>query len=176
MDKLYEAAKFYQDNLVGRRFRLTAAKKGNLITFDIDFDIANFKHLLGLNKLRDLQIGNVSSETGYLQILNEEVTLENIENSEFYHLMKSRLDNFQEIKATLNSKELMVKSLYGEFNTIRADFMLTERNEAYGYAHLFLIGTDITSPVTFIIHPNNSYLRNNPNKWNVLSIEEVKKT
>lgn len=63
--------------------------------------------------------------------------MENIEKSEFYHLMKSRLDNFQEIKATLNSKELMVKSLHGELNTIRADFMLTERTEEYGYAHLF---------------------------------------
>lgn len=71
----------------------------------------------------------------------------------------------------------MMKSLHGEFNFIKADFMLTNKNDDYGYAHLFLKekATSITVPVTFIIHHDNSYLRNNPNKWTVLSVEEIPK-
>ncbi len=175
MDKLFEAAKFYQDNLVGKRFHLVAGKNKNLIEFDIDFNIANFKHLLGLNKLSDLQISKNSSETSYLQILNNQITLADIEKSEFYDKMEPRLDHFKEIKTTLYSKELMVKSLHGEFNLIRADFMLTKTDKEYGYAHLFFKENSeaISLPVTFIINQDDYYLRNNPNKWTVLSIEEI---
>ena len=175
MDKLYEAAEFYKENLAGRKFHLIAVKNKKTIEFDIVFGVENFKHLLGLNKLTDLQIGKVSSEAGFLQILGQKTTLKDIEKSQFYDLIAPRLDNFKDIKETLSSEELMVKSLHGEFNCIRADFMLTGKNEEYGYAHLFLKGTDITFPVTFIIHPDNSYLRNNPNKWNVLSVEEIRR-
>ena len=175
MDKLFEAAKFYQDNLDGRKFHLKAVKKNKELEFDIVFNARNFKHLLGINKLIDLQISNTKSEIGYIQILNKEITFADIEKSKFFHLMKPRLENFKEIKYALYSKELMVKSLHGEFNSIRADFMLTNKNEEYGYAHLFLKGENITFPVTFIIHTDNTYLRNNPNKWTVLSVEEIKR-
>lgn len=175
MDKLFEAAKFYKYNLDGHKFHLKAAEKNKELEFDIVFDARNFKHLLGLNKLIDLQISNTKSEVGYNQILNEEITLSDIEKSKFYHLMKPRLDNYKEIKSALYSKELMVKSLHGAFNSIRADFMLTEKNDKYGYAHLFLKGDSIAFPVTFIIHTDNAYLRNNPNKWTVLSVEEIKR-
>lgn len=177
MDKLLRAAEFYRDNLAGRKYHLIAGKSGKKIEFDIAFNEDNFKHLLGLHKLIDIRISRLSSENGYREILNGRTSLADIEKSKYYEQVEERLDNFNEIKSTLNSKELLIKSLHGEFNFIRADFMLTNRNEEYGYAHLFLKekGNSITVPVTFIIHPDNSYLRNNPDKWTVLSIEEVKK-
>lgn len=140
MDKLFEAAKFYRENLEGRKFHLTAAKKEKIIEFDIIFGVENFKHLLGLNKLIDLQIGKISSEAGYLQILDGKTDLSDIEKSEFFYLVQPRLDNFKEIKSTLNGKELMVKSLHGEFNCIRADFMLTKKKRRIRVCALILKG------------------------------------
>lgn len=175
MDKLYDAAKFYRDNLAGRKFHLKAGKNQKEIEFDIVFGVENFKHLLGLNKLTDIQIGRVGSEAGYIQILNGQTTINDIKKSNFYKLIEPRIENFSLLKSVLYSKELMIKSLHGTFNLIRADFMLTEKNDKFGYAHLFLKGSEVTVPVTYIINPDNYYLRNNPNKWTVLLIEEIKR-
>ncbi len=178
MDKLSSAAHFYNENLLSTKFHLTAARKGNIIEFDIIFSAKEFKHLAGLQKLTDLpDIQTNSSEVVFRQILNNEVTWNTISKSKYVYRCEPRLDQFQEIKSALFSKELMVKSLHGEFNTIRADFMLTHKNDDFGYAHLFLKESDkkgITVPVTFIINSDNKYIRNNPNKWTVLSIEEIK--
>ena len=173
MDKLYDAAKFYKDNLAGHKFHLKAGKNKRTIEFDIIFGVENFKHLIGLNKLTDIQIGLINSEAGYFQILNKRTTIEDIQKSAFYKLIEPRIDNFSKLKSALFSKELMVKSLDGTFNLIRADFMLTEKDDSFGYAHLFLKGDKITVPVTYIINASNYYLRNNPNKWTVLSYEDI---
>ena len=175
MDKLYEAAKFYKENLEGKKYLLRAVKKNNKLELHIAFGAENFKHLLGLHKLEDLRISKLSSNNGYMEILNGRTTFQDIKRSKYFNQISDRLENFSEIKTILSSKELMVKSLHGEFNFIKADFMLTQKNDKYGYAHLFLKGTDFTMPVTFIIHHDNSYLRNNPNKWTVLFVEEIKK-
>lgn len=177
MSKLYDAAQFYKENLLNRQFHLRAGKKGNIIEFDIIFSAREFKHLAGLHKLTDLpEVQARSSAVLLQQILNKQITFENIARSEFIHQCEPRLDNFKETKAALCGKELMIKSLHGEFNSIRADFMLTHKDDKFGYAHLFLKETEkdaITVPVTFIINSNNRYLQNNPNRWTVLSVEEV---
>lgn len=179
MDKLYDAAQFYKENLLNKQFHLIAAKKGKTIEFDIVFSSVAFKHLAGLHKLTDLpEIQGVSGAVLYRQILDKEVTHASIARSELLQVCEPRLDNFKDIKSALNGEELMIKSLHGEFNSIRADFMLTHQDNGYGYAHLFLKESDreaITVPVTFIINSDNKYLQNNPNKWAVLSVEEVKK-
>lgn len=179
MDKLLNAAKFYKEHLVGRKFHLTAAKSGKIIEFDIAFNADNFKHLVGLHKLTDIPLIQRGGNIIYRQILTGQTTLEDIKKSYFFKDVEKRLDNFSEIKDVLTAKKLMLKSSHGYFNSIRADFLLTKRKSEYGYAHLFL-GKDkdkdnFTFPVTFIIHPDNLYLINNPEKWTVLSIEEIRR-
>jgi hypothetical protein len=179
MDKLLRAAEFYKENLAGRKFHLTAGKSGKKIEFDIVFNADNFKHLAGLHKLTDIPLMQRGGEIIYRQILSGQTTLEDIKKSNFFDDIEVRLDNFSELKDTLIAKKLMLKSSHGRFNSISADFMLTKQNNEYGYAHLFLGKDkgkeDYTFPVTFIIQPDNLYLINNPEKWTVLSIEEVKR-
>lgn len=176
MDKLLQAATFYKDNLENRKFRLVAGKRGKTLEFDIVFVTENFKHLLGLHKLIDLPLMGRNSEIIYRQILNGKTTLSDIEKSGFYNEIKPRLDNFIRIKTTLFGKELMIKSLHGKFNSINADYMLTDIFDGR-YAHLFLKGKEnsLTVPITFIIHDNNLYLQNNPDKWTILSVTEIEK-
>ena len=178
MEKLYDAAQFYKANLLNRKFHLKAGRKGNTIEFDIIFPANGFKHLAGLHKLTDLpEVQASSGAVLFQQIINKEITFETIYKSKFIGDCEVRLNNFKEIRTALYGKELMLKSLHGEFNSIRADFMLTHKDESYGYAHLFLKESenfDITVPVTFIINPDNKYLQNNPNRWTVLSVDEIK--
>lgn len=177
MDKLLDAAKFYNSELNGKDFRLIAAKSGRVIEFEIRFNSEHFHHLIGLQKLKDLTQVNGNRNYIFNSILNGKLTYKDIEKSEFFSDMEQRLENFKDIKSALEGEELMIKSLHGEFNSIRADFMLTHQDEGYGYAHLFLREDReaITVPVTFIINADNKYLQNNPNKWGVLSVEEVRK-
>ena len=174
-DLLYEAALYYKQNFENKRFHLRAAKKGVLLEFDILFTDNHFKHLLGLHKLTDIAQVKPTSAILYQRILNKELSHSDIEFSLNYLLIEDRLKYFKELKSVLYSKQLMIKSLHGEFNTILADFMLTQQNTNYGYTHLFLKEEDkgFTIPVTFFTRKDNTYLRNNPNKWTVLSIEEI---
>jgi hypothetical protein len=174
-DKLYKVAKFYSTNLEGKRFILRAGKKSQTIEFIIYFGVEHFKHLVGLNKLKDVRIGRLKSETGYFEILHKVTTYEDIKKSEYFYLIEQRINNFEDVHKALFGKELLIKSLHGTFNTIKADFMLTHKDCNYGYAHLFFKEdkSSISVPVTFIISETNTYLQNNPNKWTVLSVEEV---
>lgn len=97
MDKLYDAAKFYQENLDGKKYLLRAAKKNNIIELNISFGAENFKHLLGLHKLKDIRISKLSSENGYIEILNGKTTFADIEKSKYFSQIIERLDYFQEI-------------------------------------------------------------------------------
>ena len=50
-DLLYQAVKFYADNLAGKRFEIVAGKNNVQNVHVIHFSIENFYHLLGLHKL-----------------------------------------------------------------------------------------------------------------------------
>ncbi len=177
MDKLKGAAQFYNDNLINRKFRLKAGKNKQEIEFDIVFAASNFKHLIGLNKLTDLPIiSESSSAVNFRQILNNELTYADIASSKYFSEVEQRIEHFEDLNKALNGKDLMLKSQHGSFNTIIADFMLTNRDDNYGYAHLFLRNDDkkgFTVPVTYIINPDNAYLRTHAERWTVLSVEEV---
>ena len=174
-DWLYEAAFYYKENLENKRFHLKAGKSGILLEFDILFTNDHFKHLLGLHKLTDIAQVRVPSSILYQRILNKEISQSEMKASLSYFFIEDRLKYFKELKAVLFSKNLMIKSLHGEFNTIIADFMLTRKENSYGYAHLFLKEQEkgFTIPVTFFTREDNAYLKNNPNKWTVLSLEEI---
>ncbi|MEG9430194.1 MAG: PBECR4 domain-containing protein [Christensenellaceae bacterium] len=178
MDKLYEIAKFYKENLENRTFCLKAGKSGVVREWNIQFTAEHFHHLAGLKKLTDIPKVQEKRNVVYSRILNKKITIGDIRKSQYYSEMEMRLLNFQEIADVLFSKELMIRSLHGNFNKIQADFMLTKTQTDKGeFFHLFFKERQdgISSPVTFVIHPNNSYIRNNPNKWTVLSIDEITK-
>lgn len=179
MDKLKGAAQFYNDNLINRKFRLKAGKNKQEIEFDIVFAASNFKHLIGLNKLTDLPIiSESSSAVNFRQILNNELTYDYISQSKYFSEVEQRIEHFADLYKALNGKDLMLKSQHGSFNTIIADFMLTNKDDNYGYAHLFMRNDDrkgYTVPITYIINSDNAYLRTHAERWTVLSVEEVQR-
>lgn len=178
MNKLKDAAQFYKDYLLNRKFILKAGKNRKEIEFEIIFAKSNFKHLIGINKLTDLPIiNNSSSAVNFNQILNNELTYAVITQSKYFSEAEQRIEHFEDLYKALKGKELMLKSQYGKFNTIVADFMLTNRDDDYGFAHLFMCKDEkkgFTVPVTYIIQPDNDYLKSNAERWKVLSVDEIK--
>ena len=173
MDRLQEIAVFYRDNLENKKFKLTAGKKGKTITLIISFLSGHFFHLAGLHKLNDIAQLKAKKDIVYKNILDGKISHEIVEKSTKYKDIESRIKYFETIKEALFAKEIMIKSLQGYFFNIKADYMLTYKNSGGGYAHLFLKGDSDAVPVTYILHPKDTYLQNNSNKWTVLSVEEI---
>lgn len=176
MDKLYKSAKYYKDNLEGRSYLLVACKNRNYLVLEIAFTEYAYKHLVGLHKLTDTGLYNLSGKDIYMQILNKITTEEDIKKSDFYSDVKSRLDNFEKISILLSSPETMKKSLYGSFGYgrgISADYLLSQKTDDK-FVHLFLKDkNDIVLPVTFFTEKTDFYLRNNTTNWNIVDIEEL---
>ena len=177
MDKLYESAKYYAENLEGKKFHLTAGKRGRLLELDILFKAEHYKHLVGLHKLKDTPIAGRNSELVYKQILEGKTTYADISRSEFLNEMEDRLDVFNRIRDTLFTPTTLRQSSRGEFKTIKADFLLSKSDENAGNLHLFLKGDKegLTIPVTFFARQDTSYLTTDSASWKVLSVEEVAK-
>lgn len=177
IDILYEAAKFFHDNLEGKQFHLIAGKRGNLLEFDIVFNAKHFKHLIGFHKLYDIPMSDRSSEVIYHQILDKKTDYSDIENSCYIKEMEDRLKVFNRIKDLLFSPNVMLKSSKGFFRTIRADFLLSKTDDLLGNIHLFLKGDKegIVFPVSYFTDNTNAFFVLGYAKWKVLSVREIVK-
>ena len=173
-DLLYQAVKFYDDNLAGKRFEIVAGKNNAQNTQIISFEIERFYHLLGLQKLKDVPLLKRSARKVYYEILQGKITYNDISYSEYLVEMEDRLIYHRELLNILDIKSIYYKSLHGEFKTIEADYFLCNEiipKSLYG----FLFSKSNSVPVTFFTrYERDSYIRNSI-KWTVLSIREVEK-
>lgn len=174
-DILYKAAEFYKQELQDRVFHLRAGRKGTTIEFNIIFKDTNFYHLAGLHKLIDIPELRYASNIVYNAILAKRIKYEDIERSDFIDKIKYRLIFLTNLKEIMQAKNLILQSKKRKFFDIEADFALTEGNLDNGYCHLFLkqTGEEVTVPVSYVYQHDSLYIRNNPNKWTVLSIKEI---
>lgn len=173
MDKLYTAAKFYKDNLVNREYLLVAGKNNKKIELHIIFEESHFKHLIGLHKLKDIAETHKPAIALFQDCIEKKLTYDRISQSSHFEDMKKRVDYFDKIQKALFSKNLMFKSPKGKFNSITADFLLSEYDEV-GVAHLFLADSSegITIPCTFIPDVKDTYSQS-AIRWTVLDIREI---
>ena len=122
MDLLYECALSFE-KLLNIQYHFVLGRKGNLKEFYLSFDKSDFHHLAGLHKLKDinaLQIGKRDA------ILSQKITIEDIEKSEFYHHMNTRLEPLSHIEMLLDDNQLIFR--YNEkvrqYSVIKADYLL----------------------------------------------------
>lgn len=174
MDKLFEIAQYYKNNLIRRKFKFSLERKGKYMSICLSFFSNNFKHLLGLHKLTDIPALSNKSETIYRSILNNKLTYKDICCSKYFEQIENRIENFKYILETIFSKELFFKSLKGNFGTlIRADYLLVNKKHD-GYIYLFLIeDRQLVTPVTFFADCEDKYFRQNATNWKILSVEEI---
>ena len=92
MDKLFEIAQYYKDNLTNRTFDIIVEKKRKSMTISLRFSPMNFKHLLGLHKLNDIPFVSTKSESLYKAILNKQFSFDDIIKIYSYILKYHSLD------------------------------------------------------------------------------------
>ena len=174
MDKLFEIAEYYNNNLIKRVFDISVEKKKKSMKISLCFSPMNFKHLLGLHKLTDIPFLSQKSESLYQSILNKQLLFDDVVKSKYYYQIENRIGNIQNIKTLLFAKELFFKSLRGEFSTfIKADYLLAQKFED-GYLYLFLVQeSKYAAPVSFFFDESDKYFKHNAIHWNILSVEEI---
>lgn len=174
MDKLFTVAKYYADELENKRFLLIAGKKGKKLELEILFNASHFHHLAGLHKLIDLPNIQRKSEIIYRQILDKKISYEDIKKSAFILQSDERLDCFLEIYNVLFSKEVMKQALKGEFKGVKAEVLLSKKEEVANL-HLFLKrDKGIWLPCSFFREKGDSYLQySDAVRWSILEVKEL---
>ena len=126
MDLLQKCAQEF-DRLVPYQYHIIIGRKGKTLEFTISFDRADFHHLAGLHKLRD----NVRLQTGkridiMKEILNGQITYNNIKQSIYFHEMAPRLLPLSQLELFLDSNEIIFRynSKANIFSVIQADYLL----------------------------------------------------
>lgn len=126
MDILQECAVAFQ-TLLSYEYHFVIGRKGQTREFYLNFDKADFHHLAGLHKLRDIaQIQHGMREKVFSQILDGRITLSLLEKSAYYDQMSGRILPLIKLEQMLDDNQLIFR--YNEkahkFSLIKADYLL----------------------------------------------------
>ncbi len=170
---LKDAASVYE-RIKEKRYMLCIKRKGEVKTLTIFFPIANFYHLVGLNKLKDIPIVQRKAKSIYKEILDEKITYQNIENSVYIDQIKDRLFYFQHIEKLLSVNSLYFKSLHGKFKGIEADFVLTTKIDDTEFVFLFF-AKEVKDylPCSFFNRNEQKEYTKEGTLWKIESIREI---
>lgn len=107
-DKLKTCAIAYR-NLLNTEYAITAKKKNKIVDITLYFKKEHFFHLIGLNKLTDIQALRNNKTKIFDKILSGEITYETIKKSVHFNDMSERLEHFPSLENILDDYELMIK-------------------------------------------------------------------
>ncbi len=125
MDLLQKCASVF-DRLTGYQYRFTLGRKGKRKEIVLGFGEADFHHLVGLHKLKDINIARENRQTVFRKILEGRITYQTIEKSAFFSESLLRLETFQFIEMLLDSEQLVFRfnKKNVSFSAIDGDFLL----------------------------------------------------
>jgi len=108
-------------------YHFVIGRKGKIKEFYLKFDKADFHHLLGLHKLKDIaQIQQGKREKIFDKIQNGEITEALVRKSSFYNHMKDRIIPLIGLEKMLDGNNMIFR--YNEkaqkFSVIKADYLL----------------------------------------------------
>lgn len=103
MDLLQQCAVVF-DQLTGYQYRFTLGRKGKLTEILLGFDETDFHHLVGLHKLKDINIARANRKSVFHDILAGRITDQTIEKSAFVSESYVCLKAFQYIRDLLDGE------------------------------------------------------------------------
>ena len=126
IDLLFQSAKQYE-KLLDIFYNIEIGRKGVVWKFSITFSKSDFHHIAGLHKLRDVfEAQRGFREDLFNKIINGQITQNDIEISDFYDEIKSRLFYLCYLEKILDDEHLIFK--YNEniniFSRIKSDFLI----------------------------------------------------
>lgn len=135
MDKLQECAKSFE-KLLDKKYHIVIGRKGKSVDIELMFNIADFHHLIGLHKLKDLRLSRGNREEIFRDILSGHILFSNIEQSLHFNQIEKRIEPFSDLEKILDDNHLVFK--YNEkahsFSLIQAEYLLStpyKANEIY---------------------------------------------
>lgn len=129
MDLLKKCALGY-NILLKHQYHFVLGRKGKIKEFIISFDKSDFHHLAGLHKLKDnakVQYGKRADI--FDSILTGEITLEQIQKSEFYSQMENRLEPLCHLEEILDNNDLVFhyNEKVNRYSVIKSDYLLENK-------------------------------------------------
>lgn len=161
MKSIRECAALY-NKMLGKKYIFTL--EGDL-EFKVEFTPSNFYHLLGLEKLTDIeQIKNAKPNKVFKSILNGSISDSIINKSKHYASIKDRIINFDYLPSLVHfdkSNKIIVdfdkNKLSFESKLTNTKYILYKRIDNK-ICHLTLGKRKIIYPETYIIEPSGQYL------------------
>ena len=108
VDKLKECALSFS-KLFDIEYYVAAGKKGELVELTLFFNIEHFYHLVGLQKLKDIQATRGDKVKTFNNILSDKLTYQDLSKSEFFSEISDRLDYFTILEHMIDSEDVLVK-------------------------------------------------------------------
>ena len=126
MNLLQECAFAFQ-KLLMYEYHFVIGRKGQSREFNLTFQKADFHHLAGLHKLKDIaQLQQGMRERIFDKILNGNISSELIEKSVYYNQMSGRIFPLIDLEKMLDDNKTIFR--YNEkiqkFSLIKADYLL----------------------------------------------------
>lgn len=138
MDELLACAKAFE-SLLNVRYHIIIGRKGKINKLNIQFESIEFHHLIGLHKLHDLRLSRANRQHIFHKILSGEITLDDIQKSQYFYSIHKRLKPFQKIESIFDKNDLVF--LYNKkltsFSHIEAKYLLSTPFE-YEDIYIFL--------------------------------------
>ena len=126
----------------------------------VQFTPGYFHHLLGLQKLSDIPLVTKSPRNKptyiYRGILSGVINLEDIQKSNYFHEIESRLKHFPQINRLIEFEKIIVDFDPNLINSklTKANYVLFKRSNDNMYLNLFLmtdnVSPDMQIPLTFL--------------------------
>ena len=126
MDLLKECALSFQV-LLEYEYHFVIGRKGQLREFRLGFDMADFHHLAGLHKLKDIaQMQQGMREKIFEKILQGDISMRLLKKSSYYSQMEGRILPLTGLERFLDDNQMIFR--YNEkihkFSVIKADYLL----------------------------------------------------
>ena len=166
MDKLKECAQSFS-KLFNTEYTIVAGKKSKNIEVTLFFHKEHFCHLIGLHKLKDLQIAKGDKQKIFDKIISDDLTYHDISKSAFFSEIADRFDYFTDLEQMLDSEEVLVKhNEQGSKSAIKADYIIYKISDDLIVHYFIECDKNIEKYYgkTFFLRHDKLYLRDRPYK------------
>lgn len=131
MDYLQTCAKAFE-RLLDVKYHIAIGRKGKLTELNILFDPTEFHHLIGLHKLHDLRLARGNREKIFRQILDGNLSMDDLKKSRYFTTIQKRMKPFSQIENLLDSNNLIFRynQKLQSFSLIEAEYLLSTPYES----------------------------------------------
>lgn len=131
MDKLQRCAKAFEQ-LLDKKYRIVIGRKGKSVELELIFDAADFHHLLGLHKLKDIEVFSGKRAKVFGDILAGQISFSAMEKSQYFSQIENRVEPFSALETLLDDNRLIFRynKKINSFSLITAEYLLSTPYQA----------------------------------------------